>query len=79
MTADFQAGAVSAATDWHSVEWGKVNQAVRRLQARIARGDPRKEMEQGQSLTTSFDSLVERQIICRQTSDGKLWKENFRC
>ena len=38
MTADFQkAGAVSAATDWHSIEWRKVNQAVRRLQARIVK------------------------------------------
>ena len=32
-----EAGAVSAATDWHSVEWRKVNQAVRRLQARIVK------------------------------------------
>ena len=43
MTADFQiAGAVSAATDWHSVEWRKVNQAVRRLQARIVKATQEK-------------------------------------
>lgn len=32
-----QVGAVSAVTDWHSVEWRKVNQTVRRLQARIVK------------------------------------------
>ena len=43
MTADFQkAGAVSAATDWHSVEWRKVNQAVRRLQVRIVKATQEK-------------------------------------
>jgi RNA-directed DNA polymerase len=42
MTADFQAGAVSAATDWHSVKWRKVKQAVRRLQARIVKATQEK-------------------------------------
>lgn len=72
-----QVGAISRVDDWHSTDWQKVNQNVRRLQARIARGNTGKEMEQGQSPTTSFNQLVKRQAICRQTSYGKLWKENF--
>ncbi len=32
-----QVGAVSRVTDWQSVEWRKVNQNVRRLQARIVK------------------------------------------
>ena len=32
-----QVGAISRVDDWHSVEWRKVNQNVRRLQARIVK------------------------------------------
>ena len=32
-----QAGAVSTVENWHSVEWRKVNQTVRRLQVRIVK------------------------------------------
>lgn len=32
-----QVGAVSRVTDWHSTDWRKVNQNVRRLQARIVK------------------------------------------
>jgi RNA-directed DNA polymerase len=36
MTAESSAGAVShLSTDWHSINWGAVNETVRRLQARI--------------------------------------------
>lgn len=41
MTAKKQAVAVSAA-EWHSVEWRKVNQTVRRLQARIVKATQEK-------------------------------------
>ena len=34
-----QVGAISRVADWHSTDWQKVNQNVRRLQARIARGN----------------------------------------
>ena len=32
-----QVGAVSSVTDWHSADWQKINQNVRRLQARIVK------------------------------------------
>ncbi len=37
-----QVGAISRVTDWHSVEWRKVNQNVRRLQARIVKATQEK-------------------------------------
>ena len=40
-----QVGAISRVNDWHSTDWQKVNNNVRRLQARIARGNTKKEME----------------------------------
>jgi hypothetical protein len=32
-----QVSAISRVTDWHSTDWQKVNQNVRRLQARIVK------------------------------------------
>ena len=37
-----QVGAISRVADWHSVEWRKVNQNVRRLQARIVKATQEK-------------------------------------
>lgn len=37
-----QVGAVSRVTDWHSTDWRKVNQTVRRLQARIVKATQEK-------------------------------------
>ena len=73
-----QVGAISRVDEWHSVEWRKVNQNARRLQARTREGDTSEKMEQGKSLAISFNSLTERQTICHSASDGKLWKTNFR-
>ena len=64
-----QVGAISRVTDWHSTNWQKVNQNVRRLQRKYCQGNTGKEMEQGQSLTTSAYPLVKRQTFRRQTSD----------
>lgn len=37
-----QVGAISRVNEWHSVEWRKVNQNVRRLQARIVKATQEK-------------------------------------
>ena len=45
-----QVGAISRETDWHSTDWQKVNQNVRRLQARIVKATQEKRWNKAKAL-----------------------------
>jgi N-terminal domain of reverse transcriptase len=53
-------------TDWHAIDWQKVNHNVRRLQARIVQGNSGKEMGQGESLATALKPLgrAAKPLLC---------------
>lgn len=72
MTADFQkAGAVSAATDWHGINWRKVNQTVRRLQARIVKATQEKRWNKVKALQHLLThSLGGKLLAVRQVTEN---------
>ncbi len=45
-----QVGAISRVADWHSTEWQKVNNNVRRLQARIVKATREKRWNKAKAL-----------------------------
>jgi len=72
-----QVGAISRVADWHSTDWQKVNQNVRRLQARIVKATQDKRWNKAKALQHLLTHSFSGKLFADQTSYGKLWKENI--
>jgi len=66
-----QVGAVSGVTDWHSADWRRVNQNVRRLQARIVKATQAKRWNKAKALQRLLThSLSGKLFAVRQVTEN---------
>ena len=58
-------------SDWHQIDWVPVERQRAPSPGAYREGDTGRQVEQGASLATPADPLVQRQGACREASDGE--------